>query len=311
MSGEPEVVDLYARSVDAFLAAVDQVPADAWAAPTPCSDWDVRMLVNHVVGEDRWAVPLLEGRTIGEVGDALDGDLLGAAPQEAAVAAGKGAAEAFAEPGATLRTVHLSFGDFSGEDYGWQVLVDHVVHTWDLLAAIGAERALDPGLVAATAGWWAGWEEAYRSAGAVGPRVGLPAAAAAQDQLLAAFGRDPAWTSIHDVVRRFGAAWEAWDLDAIMALMSDDAVFESTGPAPDGVHLEGAAAIRAEWEGMFRSTRDASFVFEEAFVSRDRAAVRWVFSWTNDDGTAGHVRGADVMRVAGGKVVEKLSYVKG
>jgi ketosteroid isomerase-like protein len=38
-----------------------------------------------------------------------------------------------------------------------------------------------------------------------------------------------------DVVRRFGAAWQAWDLEAVMALMSDDAVFESTGPAPDGV----------------------------------------------------------------------------
>ena len=118
-------------------------------------------------------------------------------------------------------------------------------------------------------------------------------------------------TSVEEVVRRFGAAWEAWDLDAIMALMSDDAVFESTGPAPDGVRLEGAAAIRAGWEPMFSGTKDASFVFEESFVSGDRATARWVFSWTNDDGSAGHVRGADVMRIAGDKVVEKLSYVKG
>ncbi len=133
MSAEPEVVSLYARAVDAFLAAVDQVPDGAWEAPTPCTDWDVRTLVNHVVGEDRWVVPLLEGRTIAEVGDALDGDLLGAAPPESATTAGKAASAAFAEPGATERTVHLSFGDFSGADYAWQVLVDHVVHTWDLL----------------------------------------------------------------------------------------------------------------------------------------------------------------------------------
>jgi ketosteroid isomerase-like protein len=118
-------------------------------------------------------------------------------------------------------------------------------------------------------------------------------------------------TPVEDVVRRFGAAWEAWDLDAIMALMSDDAVFESTGPAPDGVRLEGAAAIRAGWEPMFSGTKDAVFVFEESFVAGDRATARWVFSWTNDDGSAGHVRGADVMRIAGDKVVEKLSYVKG
>lgn len=116
---------------------------------------------------------------------------------------------------------------------------------------------------------------------------------------------------VQDVVDRFDAAWEAWDLDAIMALMADDAVFESTGPAPDGVRLEGAGAIRAGWEAMFAGTRDAEFRFEEAFVAGDRATARWTFSWTNDDGSRGHVRGADVMRVRDGLVAEKLSYVKG
>jgi ketosteroid isomerase-like protein len=118
-------------------------------------------------------------------------------------------------------------------------------------------------------------------------------------------------TSVEEVVRRFVAAWEAWDLDAIIAVMSDDAVFESTGPAPDGLRIEGAAAIRAEWHAMVGATRDASFSFEETFVSGDRAAARWVFSWTNDDGSAGHIRGVDVLRVEGDSVVEKLSYVKG
>jgi ketosteroid isomerase-like protein len=116
---------------------------------------------------------------------------------------------------------------------------------------------------------------------------------------------------VPDVVRQFCAGWEAWDLDAIMALLAEDAVFESTGPAPDGRRIEGAAAIRAEWEAMFRDTRDASFSFEEVFVSGDRATARWVFSWTNEDGSPGHIRGTDVIRVRAGLVAEKLSYVKG
>jgi hypothetical protein len=62
---------------------------------------------------------------------------------------------------------------------------------------------------------------------------------------------------------------------------------------------------------MFTGTQDAEFRFEEAFVSDDRATARWVFSWTNDDGSRGHVRGADVMRVRDGLIAEKLSYVKG
>jgi ketosteroid isomerase-like protein len=116
---------------------------------------------------------------------------------------------------------------------------------------------------------------------------------------------------VAELVGRFGAAWEAWDLDAIIALMTDDAVFESTGPAPDGVRVEGVEAIRAEWAAMFSDTKDAEFRFEESFVSGDRATARWVFSWTNDDGSRGHVRGADVIRVRDGLVAEKLSYVKG
>jgi uncharacterized protein (TIGR03086 family) len=186
-------VDLYTLAADRFVAAVAAVPAGGWSAATPCADWDVRALTNHVVGEDRWVPPLVGGRTIADVGDTLDGDLLGPEPAEAASSAGKAAVAALAEPGALGRTVHLSFGDFSAEEYGWQVLVDHVVHTWDLLAGSGQARALDNDLVDATAGWWADWAEAYRGAGAVGPPVDVPADASAQDRLIASFGRDPAW----------------------------------------------------------------------------------------------------------------------
>jgi uncharacterized protein (TIGR03086 family) len=189
------VVELYSRAVDRFTAAVRGVPEAAWSAPTPCPDWDVRVLTNHLVGEDLWVPPLVEGKTVAEVGDAFDGDVLGADPTGSAEQAGKAAVAALAEPGALARIVHLSFGDFTAEDYAWQVLADHVVHTWDLLAGSGADRTLDPGLVAATIGWWANWEEGYRGAGAVGPAVDVGEDASAQDRLLASFGRDPAWQS--------------------------------------------------------------------------------------------------------------------
>ena len=146
-----------------------------------------------------------------------------------------------------------------------QLIADHAIHGWDLAVATGGDTAIDDELVAALTGWFVEREDLYRGAGAVAERPPV-SARNAQEELLVAFGRDPAWGAAHDVVRRFGAAWEAWDLEAIMALMADDAVFESTGPAPDGRRIEGAAAIRAEWEAMFRDTRDASFTFEEAFV---------------------------------------------
>ena len=109
----------------------------------------------------------------------------------------------------------------------------------------------------------------------------------------------------------FSAAFGAGDVDAIMALMTDDCVFESTGPAPDGVRRTGSAEVRAVWVELFGETKDAAFTEEESFVAGDRGVLRWRVTWTNDDGSQGHVRGVDVLRFRDGLVAEKLSYVKG
>ena len=85
------------------------------------------------------------------------------------------------------------FRQESAADYLRQMLADHLVHAWDLAAAIGADRTLHPEAVAECARWFAGVEDAYRSGGAIGPRVGVPPDASEQDRLIAGFGRDPAW----------------------------------------------------------------------------------------------------------------------
>jgi ketosteroid isomerase-like protein len=109
-----------------------------------------------------------------------------------------------------------------------------------------------------------------------------------------------------DAVDRFNEAFNRHDVDAVMALMTDDVVFESTSPAPDGQRYEGQGAVRAAWEGLFSSSPGATFKAEEIVAASDRCTVRWQYSF---DG--GHIRGVDVLRVRDGKVAEKLSYVKG
>jgi ketosteroid isomerase-like protein len=111
-----------------------------------------------------------------------------------------------------------------------------------------------------------------------------------------------------DVIHRFNEAFNRHDVDAVMALMTADCVFENTLPPPDGERFEGAAAVRRYWERFFAATPAARFEAEEIFASDDRCVVRWVFHW---DDRGGHVRGVDVMRVRDGRVAEKLSYVKG
>lgn len=113
------------------------------------------------------------------------------------------------------------------------------------------------------------------------------------------------------VISRFNEAFNRHDVDAIMAAMTDDCVFESTGPAPDGGRFAGQAAVRAVWESFFGGSPTAHFEAEDVFAAGDRCTVRWLYRWTNADGSAGHVRGVDVFRVRDGKVAEKLAYVKG
>jgi ketosteroid isomerase-like protein len=106
-------------------------------------------------------------------------------------------------------------------------------------------------------------------------------------------------------VERFAAAFDAKDVDAIMAAMTPDCVFEDTAP-PDGTRHVGTDAVRAAWGALFAASPDGAFTTEEVIDAGERVVTRWRYSWGG-----GHVRGVDVFTVRDGRVAEKLSYVKG
>jgi TIGR03086 family protein len=183
-----DVRDAYRRALDDFGQKVHLVRPDQWSLPTPCADWDVHTLVNHLVRECLWAPQLLAGRTVAELGD-LDGDLLGDDPVKAFEMAAAGAVLAAYDDGALRRVVHLAFGDVNGEEYLYELFADALIHTWDVAHAIGLPDRLDPELVDACAAWFAEAEESYREAGVIGDRRPLPPDADPQSRLLAAWGR--------------------------------------------------------------------------------------------------------------------------
>jgi ketosteroid isomerase-like protein len=106
------------------------------------------------------------------------------------------------------------------------------------------------------------------------------------------------------IVSRFNAAWNDHDLPTALALTSNDCVFESTSPAPDGERFVGRAAIRAAWKPIFDDER-SHFTVEDSLAAGPRVVQRWRYDWGD-----GHVRGVDVITVQDGLVTEKLSYVK-
>jgi hypothetical protein len=87
--------------------------------------------------------------------------------------------------------------------------------------------------------------------------------------------------------------------------LSDDCVFDATGPAPDGTRHVGRDDIRRVWKAIFDDP-SSGFETEETFTAGDRVVQRWRYSWAG-----GHVRGIDLFKVNGDTITEKLSYVKG
>jgi uncharacterized protein (TIGR03086 family) len=183
-----DVREIYSICSAGFAERVHAV-GDRWSDPTPLPGWDVRELINHIVNEERWAPPLFGGSTVEAVGDRFDGDILGEDPLATVDEAATEALAAVRVEGAVEGVVHLSFGDHPGEEYAMQLAADHLVHSFDLARAVGADETLDPQAVDAVLHWFDGTEAAYREMGVIGPRVEVPDGAGAQAQLLSRFGR--------------------------------------------------------------------------------------------------------------------------
>ena len=186
----PDIPELHRRAIQGFGDRLRAVRDDQWHLPTPCTEWDVRMLVNHVTGENLWTVPLFAGQTIEEVGDSLAGDILGDDPRATWDGSEGPAIAAVQEPGAMERMVHLSRGLTPGLDYATEMLFDYTIHAWDLARATGGDEKLDPEVVAFCTEWFGAVEDAYRAVGAIAERPPIPDDADQQTLMLAMTGRD-------------------------------------------------------------------------------------------------------------------------
>jgi hypothetical protein len=113
------------------------------------------------------------------------------------------------------------------------------------------------------------------------------------------------------VALEFNDAFNRHDVPAMMALMSDDCVFENTSPAPDGAVYTGKEAVTQFWQDFFHASPQAHIKVEEIFGLGWRCVLRWRYDWVDAAGEQGHVRGVDVFTVKNGLISEKLSYVKG
>ena len=181
--------ELYVDAMERTKRYVAGVRPDQWTGPTPCTEWNVRQLVNHIVSENLWSAELLKGKTIAEVGDRLDGDLLGSNPQAAYDKSVQVARAAVEAPGAMEAVCHVSYGDISGASYAGDLFTDLLIHGWDIAKATGQGTTLDPDLAAACYARVEPVKDELRASGVFGSDVPVAPDADLQTRLLALLGR--------------------------------------------------------------------------------------------------------------------------
>lgn len=185
-----DVREFHRRAAEAFATRVRAIRDGQWQLPTPCTEWDVRDLVQHLVYENRWTPPLMGGATLDEVGDRFEGDLLGRDPKNAWEQSMVEAVNAVRDVPLN-RTVHLSYGDVPARHYAFELGTDHLIHAWDLARAIGADETLGDDLAGTLLGVVEPAIDGWQNLGIVAPPVPVAPDADPQTRLIALLGRTP------------------------------------------------------------------------------------------------------------------------
>jgi uncharacterized protein (TIGR03086 family) len=178
--GVVDLVDRYQDAADRFTARLDAVADDQWDKPTPCSDWNVRQLVDHVIEIQR-QIPEGLGASVGDGAEA-HGRWNGV--RDAALAA-------LRQPGVLDRTMPGRGGEVPIDIALLPRLSDLILHTWDLARATGGDERIDADSAAVVLEFLRPNDEILRSSGTFGPRVDPPPGADAAVELLCFSGRRP------------------------------------------------------------------------------------------------------------------------
>ena len=184
-----DLIVLFQRAAEGFGRHVHSTGEEQWHDPTPDTEWDVRMLVNHVTVEQLWVPPLVQGSSVVDVGGRFDGDQLGSDPVAVWDAAVGGSLAAFGASGTLDGTVQLTSGEKAIVEYCWEMTTDALIHSWDLARGIGADETLDGELVELVYERTLPVAEHLYETGLFAPPVPVPADSPLQTKLLAIFGR--------------------------------------------------------------------------------------------------------------------------
>lgn len=169
--------------------ALANVDASQLGDSTPCDNWNVGQLIDHLVGAQLWATATMQGEPMTDTGEGSSNGDYQAAFNQAAT----DAVDAFSADGALDRMVNAGFGDMPAPALLGMAATDTFAHTWDLAKATGQSTDLAPDLAAQLlAGAQQAIPDSFRTddGSMFKPATEAPADASNADRLAAFLGRD-------------------------------------------------------------------------------------------------------------------------
>ena len=185
-TSETNVASLYERAAAGTRRYLSSVKTDQWGDPTPCDDWDVRTLVNHLVGGAGGVKTTFEGAA---PQSSAGVDLLGDDPLRSFDDAVAGAVGALSAPRALSKTLQTRVGETPATNFAFARMQEMLIHGWDLAVALGQDATLDEELVEAAYVRALENRARYRAGTAFGPAEITPSdEATTQSKLLGILG---------------------------------------------------------------------------------------------------------------------------
>lgn len=189
-----ELYEAFDRAITSTAAIVKTVRPDQVGAPTPCTEWDVRDLLNHVIGTLWLSEALFTDRAprYPMAPGGLPGTDLAGEDPAAAYTDASAAALTAASAGDTLTRVHTTpLGDMPGPALAGFTTLDMAVHGWDLAKATGQAAELDDTVAAHVLAFAEQAITPDLRAPRLGPAVPVPAGSPLTSRLVAFLGRRP------------------------------------------------------------------------------------------------------------------------
>lgn len=167
--------------------AVHGIKEDQLSDPTPCSELDVRGLLNHVIA----GLGMMHTAATGGKAVAPKGDVVGPDPAAAYDAGREKLLEAIQKPGVFEETWEMPFGQMPGKMMAGIAFMEHIAHAWDLKKATGQETELPEDLVNEVMAVVTPMDQMLRMPGVCFPAVPISDDATPTQKMAAFLGRQP------------------------------------------------------------------------------------------------------------------------